>query len=102
MYLDEFSMYQIEKLLGLHDRIKDCWLEDERGHKYPFIFSRKHRDSNYPSSDHQLWLIAIFNKFRKKEKKKDYKDQDEEKIIENWLKKRVKKHAFLPYVRLFS
>jgi hypothetical protein len=43
-YADEFSMYQIERLLGLHREIgeEDRWLPG-----YGFLFGEKHREPEY-------------------------------------------------------
>ncbi len=46
-YYTEFPMYQIEKLLGLHQQVPAGvrWYEAS-----PYIFDRKHRDSSYRST----------------------------------------------------
>lgn len=60
-YSVEFSMYQIEKLLGLHSEIEpqDAWLGGT-----PFIYEKKHRDATYGTGltsvpdDLDTWLAA--------------------------------------------
>jgi hypothetical protein len=77
-YRTEYSMYQIERLLGLHREIRDegeRWLPDE-----PYLFGEKHRD----------WTFATDGTA----------DQDHKRNLEWWVAQKVTRHRFVGDVNL--
>lgn len=78
-YFVEFSMYQIEKLLGAHGIVPSAsqWLPP-----YQYIFDEKHRSYKFRADINQ--------------------DEFQKNPVKAWVNGRIKKHNFLKAVNTFS